>query len=119
MEGIDRNDKFVLTRGDIAAVPASAPLGEARDGITVPAGWLRFEKGSLSIDQVLRNLETHPHVQRMALDIDYHNAWEVGYTLIQLLPLEEALKYELLGADTLDEMLRELDILLNQISGEG
>ncbi|MCZ6472293.1 MAG: hypothetical protein O6934_02545 [SAR324 cluster bacterium] len=58
MEGIDRNEKFVLTRDVIAAAPAGAPPGEARDGITVPAGWLRFEQGSLSIDQVLRNLET-------------------------------------------------------------
>jgi Lon protease-like protein len=70
------------------------------------------------MEAVLRSLETHPHVQRMGLEIDYDNAWEVGYTLIQLLPLEEPLKYELLGTDTLDEMMGELDILLNQISGE-
>lgn len=71
-----------------------------------------------SMDTVLRSLETHPHVQRMGLDINYDNAWEVGYTLVQLLPLEESLKYELLGSDTLEEMMQELDILLNQISGE-
>ncbi|MFK8051000.1 MAG: LON peptidase substrate-binding domain-containing protein [Halioglobus sp.] len=71
-----------------------------------------------SMDTVLHSLETHPHVQRMGLDIDYSNAWEVGYTLVQLLPLEESLKYELLGSDTLEEMMQELDILLNQISGE-
>jgi uncharacterized protein len=70
------------------------------------------------MEDVLRSLETHPHVQRMGLDIDYNNAWEVGYTLIQLLPLDESLKYELLGADTLQAMMEELDILLNQISGE-
>ena len=67
---------------------------------------------------VLRSLETHPHVQRMGLDIDYNNAWEVGYTLVQLLPLEESLKYELLGSGTIEEMMGELDLLLNQISGE-
>lgn len=71
-----------------------------------------------SMEDVLRSLETHPHVQRMGLEIDYGNAWDVGYTLIQLLPLDEALKYELLGAETLEEMMLELDILLNQISGE-
>ena len=71
-----------------------------------------------SMEDVLRSLETHPHVQRMGLDIDYSNAWEVGYTLIQLLPLDEALKYELLGSQTLEEMMSELDLLLNQISGE-
>ncbi len=82
-----------------------------REPVTMSDSWL-------SIEEVLRSLETHPHVRRMALDIDYHNAWEVGHTLIQLLPLEEALKYELLGADSVDEMMRELDILLNQISGQ-
>ena len=67
---------------------------------------------------VLRSLETHPHVQRMGLDIDYSNAWEVGYTLVQLLPLDESLKYELLGCETIEDMMGELDLLLNQISGE-
>jgi Lon protease-like protein len=70
------------------------------------------------MEDVLRSLETHPHVQRMGLNVDYSNAWEVGYTLIQLLPLDESLKYELLGAGSLQDMMQELDILLNQISGE-
>jgi hypothetical protein len=42
----------------------------------------------------------------------------VAFTLIQLLPFDEAIKYELLGLSTLDELIVELDILLNQISGE-
>jgi uncharacterized protein len=63
-------------------------------------------------------LEMHPHVQRMHLNIDYDNAWEVAYTLIQLLPLDEPIKYELLGIAGIDELVEELDILLNQISGE-
>ncbi len=66
---------------------------------------------------VLRGLETHPHVQRMNLEIDYDNAWQVGYTLIQLLPLEEQVKYELLGADSLAAMMSALDATLNEISG--
>jgi Lon protease-like protein len=71
-----------------------------------------------SLEQVLRSLETHPHVQRMALTIDYENAWQVGFTLAQLLPLEESVKYALLGSAGLDNLMRELDIILNQISGE-
>lgn len=67
---------------------------------------------------VLRSLQTHPHVQRMNLQLDYDDAWQVAYTLVQLLPLEESLKYELLGLDTIAELMRELDVLLNQISGE-
>jgi len=71
-----------------------------------------------SLCDVLRSLENHPHVQRMNLAVDYDNAWEVAYTLAQLLPLDEALKYELLGLDDIAEVMTEMDILLNQISGE-
>ncbi len=71
-----------------------------------------------SLADVLASLETHPHVQRMNLGIDYNNAWQVAFTLVQLLPLEESLKYELLGSENLDALVRELDIILNQISGE-
>jgi hypothetical protein len=67
---------------------------------------------------VLRSLQVHPHVQGMNLQLDYDNAWQVGYTLAQLLPLDEALKYELLGIDNVDELMQELDVVLNQISGE-
>ena len=67
---------------------------------------------------VLRSIETHPHVQRMGLDVDHTDAWQVACSLIQLLPLEEALKYSLLGIDSIDELMAQLDIILNQISGE-
>ena len=70
-----------------------------------------------SLVDVLRGLETHPHVQRMNLSIDYEDAWQVGYNLIQLLPLEEQVKYELLGADSLETMMTGLDATLNEISG--
>lgn len=72
----------------------------------------------LSLLDVLRSLETHPHVQRMNLRVDYNDAWQVGYTLLQLLPLEESLKYELLGIDNIEGLMTELHVLLNQISGE-
>ena len=48
----------------------------------------------------------------------YSEAWQVAYALIQLLPLEEALKYELLGLDSIQLLMTELDGILNQISGE-
>jgi Lon protease-like protein len=67
---------------------------------------------------VLRSLQTHPHVQQMNLQLDYDNAWQVGYTLVQLLPLEESLKYELLGIDSVEALMQELNTVLNQISGE-
>ena len=67
---------------------------------------------------VLLSLQTHPHVQQMNLQLDYDNAWQVGYTLVQLLPLEESLKYELLGIDSVEALMQELDTVLNQISGD-
>lgn len=71
----------------------------------------------LSLLDVLRSLESHPQVLRMKLRVDYNDAWQVGYTLTQLLPLEESLKYELLGLDSIDALMAELHALLNQISG--
>ena len=71
-----------------------------------------------SMLDVLHSLETHPHVQRMGLQVDYGDAWQVAYTLIQLLPLEESIKYELLGLTSAEELMLELDGILNQISGE-
>ena len=68
---------------------------------------------------VLHSLQTHPHVQRMNLSSDDADAWQVGYALVQLLPLEESLKYEMLGIEAIEELMQELDIVLNQISGEG
>ena len=67
---------------------------------------------------VLRSLQTHPHVQRMGLQVDQGDAWQVACTLVQLLPLEEALKYKLLWIDSIEDLMAELDIILNQISGE-
>ena len=57
-------------------------------------------------------------MQQMNLNVDYSNGWQVAYSLVQLLPLEESLKYELLGSENLEALVRELDIILNQISGE-
>jgi hypothetical protein len=96
-----RANGLVVGEVEIQQAAAPAPLSEE---------WLPM------LD-VLRSLETHPHVQRMKLRVDYNDAWQVGYTLVQLLPLEESLKYELLGIDTVDVLLAELQVVLNQISG--
>lgn len=71
-----------------------------------------------SLVDVLRSLEAHPHVQSLNMDLDFNDAWQVGYGLTQLLPLEESLKYELLCIDDIERLMSELDTLLNQISGE-
>ena len=97
-----RPDGLMVGEVQLRDKPAPAPLA---------AQWR-------SMEEVLRTLQSHPHVQRMNLQIDYDNAWEVAYTLIQLLPLEEPVKYELLSYDAVDELMGELDIILNQISGD-
>ena len=71
-----------------------------------------------SMRDVLQSLEAHPHIERMQLQVDYEDAWHVAWTLVQLLPLEEYIKYELLGLDAIDDLMGELDLILNQISGE-
>jgi hypothetical protein len=38
--------------------------------------------------------------------------------LTQLLPLEEHLKYDVLGLESIEEVMSELDAILNQVSGE-
>jgi Lon protease-like protein len=82
---------------------------------SAPEPAVMYERWQPMLD-VLESLETHPHVQRMNLAIDYSDAWSVAGTLVQLLPLEEHIKYELLGLDTIDGLMGELDLILNQIS---
>jgi Lon protease-like protein len=83
-----------------------------------PSPAAAMEERWQTLVDVLQSLETHPHVQRMGLEVDYNDAWQVAYTLIQLLPLDEALKYHLLGIDDVTALMGELDTILNQISGE-
>ncbi len=97
-----RSNGLVVGQVDVNPATAPAPMSDV---------W-----GSLL--DVLRSLETHPHVERMNLRVDYNDAWQVAYTLVQLLPLDEALKYELLGIDSIDVLMAEIQTLLNQISGE-
>lgn len=94
-----------LIVGDVELQPAlgAAPLTET----------------GLSLLEVLRSLEEHPQVVRMKLRVDYNDAWQVAYTLLQLLPVQESLKYELLGLDSVDALLARLRALINEISGEG
>jgi len=111
IEGTETFELHETSRADSGLVMGKVTMAPALEPAPVLDNWQ-------PLVDVLRSLETHPHVQSMNLGIDYGNAWQVAYTLVQLLPLEEALKYELLGAQNLDALVRELDIILNQISGE-
>ena len=98
------------TRANGLVVVGQVELQPATTAVPLSADWL-------ALLEVLRSLESHPHVQRMKLRVDYNDAWQVGYTLTQLLPMDEALKYELLGLDNIETLMTELHALLNQISG--
>jgi len=113
--GISIEGRETFSLAETRTGPASQVFGTVTFRPDVTEAELQ-PKWSALVD-VLRGLESHPHVQRMNLEVDYDNAWQVGYTLIQLLPLGESVKYELLGADSLEVMMDKLDATLNEISG--
>ena len=112
IEGEQRFDLYETSTGASGLVLGEVNYRETPAPVPLLPEWE-------SMRDVLQSLETHPHVQRLNITVDYNNAWDVAYALAQLLPLEESLKYELLGLDGVHELMSELDILLNQISGDG
>jgi Lon protease-like protein len=111
IEGAERFELYETSTRANGLVVGEVEVREAPGSAAVQPLWQ-------PLVDVLRSLQVHPHVQGMNLQLDYDNAWQVGYTLAQLLPLDEALKYELLGIDNVDDLMQELDVVLNQISGE-
>ncbi len=79
---------------------------------TVP---MREEWGSML--EVLTSLERHPHVRSMGIKADHEDAWQVGYVLAQLLPVEEAIKFQLLGLDDTAQFMEELGGVLDELGG--
>lgn len=73
----------------------------------------------IGLAEVLTGLLRHPQIKRLSLQTDASDAWRVCLQLAQLLPLEEAIKYELLGIDSIDQLLDKMDTLLKEISGDG
>ncbi|WP_040481597.1 LON peptidase substrate-binding domain-containing protein [Luminiphilus syltensis] len=111
IRGNERFDVGEVWREPDGLVMASVELAEPLTPTPLLERWE-------SLTAVLKGLEMHPHVQRMNLSIDYDDAWEVAYTLLQLLPFDESIKYELLGMTSIETLVAELDLLLNQVSGE-
>lgn len=70
-----------------------------------------------SLEEVLTSLEQHPHLRRLGLSVDHRDAWQVGYVLVQLLPVDEQIKYELLAEDNIDDFMEQLDEILDQLGG--
>lgn len=110
IEGDRRFDLLETNTRANGLVVGQVELRSVLSPVPLTAEWL-------PLLDVLRSLEMHPQVRRLRLRVDYNDAWQVGYTLTQLLPLDEALKYELLGLDNVDALLAEVHALLNQLSG--
>lgn len=95
-------DGLVLCDAEFEAALTPTPLLDTWEGLA----------------EVLESLEAHPHVERLQLDIDYRDAWQVGYNLLQLLPLDESLKLSLLAPGSLERLMTTLDQELTQLSGD-
>ncbi len=111
IEGRQRFELFETSRRDNGLVVGRVIALEPPAPAAVQADWQ-------SLLDVLRSLQEHPHVQHTGMNPDHADAWQIAYTLLQLLPLEESLKYELLGIEDLPLLMSELDSILNDISGQ-
>jgi Lon protease-like protein len=109
IEGKQRFELLDATVRDNGLVIGEVAVQDAPPPRPLEAEWQ-------SLSNVLRSLQTHPHVQRMNLSVDHDDAWSVGYALVQLLPIEERVKYEMLGLASIEDLMAELHALLNQIS---
>lgn len=70
-----------------------------------------------SMLEVLTSLEAHPHVKQLGIRADHNDAWQVAYVLAQLLPVDEAVKYELLALNNIDDFMSDLDDVLDELGG--
>lgn len=67
--------------------------------------------------EMLRELMQHPMAQKLALDVDYHDARSVSWRLAELLPLEPEIKQGLLQMSLPRERLAELNRLVHNLRG--
>lgn len=86
-------------------------LLDAPDATPLPPQWD-------SLQEILLDLGKHAEVRRLGMQLQSDDAWEVGYRLAQLLPMDESLKYGLLMADDSGPLLDQLDLIISHISGE-
>lgn len=93
-----------LCIGAVELLPAPAP--QAMD-----AAWEPFA-------DLLRGLGEHPHVQRIGLRPDTTDAWQVAYALLQLLPVDERVKADLLRLDDVAKLFAVLATVLSDAGGE-
>ena len=110
IEGAERFHIEEVWREDSGLNVARVDIEPSPDVVEIP------EEGRSMID-VLAGLERHPEVRRLGLNVDTGNAWNICHALTQLLPIDNSVKYELLGITDINVYVDELDELLSEISG--
>ena len=111
VQGGRRFRPFNLWREDDGLIRAEAELLPELGKVAMIEAWEPMRT-------VLEGLQAHPHVERIGLPIDFDDAWQVAFSLVQLLPIAEDLKVELLGQESVEAVMRELDLILNALAGE-
>lgn len=111
IEGQQRFDVQSLWREPDGLVKAEVAFVNPPENEPLPEGYA-------ALAEVLEGLLRHPQIQRLQLQSDLTEAWSVGSLLAQLLPIEEALKYELQGITSVEHLLAEMDNILVELSGE-
>ena len=111
VQGGRRFRPFNLWREDNGLIRAEAELLPELGKVAMIEAWEPMRTG-------LQGLQAHPPVERIGLPIDFDDAWQVAFSLIQFLPIEEDLKVEMLGQESVEAVMRELDLILNALAGE-
>ena len=110
IEGAERFHIDEVWREDLGLNMARVDVEPRPDSVEIP------EEGRSMID-VLAGLQRHPEVRRLGLTVDTGNAWNICHVLTQLLPIDNSVKYELLGITDINIYVDELDELLSELSG--
>ena len=110
IEGAERFHIDEVWRDDSGLNMARVDVEPRPDSVEIP------EEGRSMID-VLAGLQRHPEVRRLGLTVDTGNAWNICHVLTQLLPIDNPVKYELLGITDINVYVDELDELLSELSG--
>ena len=110
IEGAERFHIDEVWREDSGLNMARVDVEPRPDSVEIP------EEGRSMID-VLAGLQRHPEVRRLGLTVDTGNAWNICHVLTQLLPIDNSVKYELLGITDINIYVDELDELLSELSG--
>ena len=111
IEGQQRFDVSSIWRDTSGLVKATVTFREQPPKIP-------FDSVEKNLRDLLMSLLQHPHIQRLQLETDFLDSWRVATQLTQLLPIEESIKYELLGLNSIRLLVEELDVVLSKIRGD-